>query len=427
MALDTSCEEIDIKGKELFKKYVSNADVEISLGRLAREATGDTRAKHLLEKIMTKVGNKIQAQNEEDFVVTERGAGIDDELSLKLERFKVKTEAVTSSDLTSLIDEWLTLDSIALTWIFTTLSKTLQQRLVIENPKMTKEAWNILELIFNDNKWLQDKYQHVSDIIMHQDPFSDLKTMRSMLNIVDMCLKLRAQASYVDSTSSTLMVFLANFDTNTWSSTPSMDKGVVKLRVEVLRRPHQSHSPPWSPHYQAQSFNPSGQLGLLGQQPCQPSHLGLMGQPVRMYYQMGQNLVQPGQLGLLGQTGHSGQLSGQQGPHCQTTGHETNLPNAFHAMTLQDPTIGNWNIDISASFQLNDSVSSLSDIFNMSIYPSVLFVRDNYCTVEFDALGFSVKDFLTRQVFLRCDGIGDLYHVTKPATVPDAYVTSQYT
>nr|GFD32043.1 reverse transcriptase domain, ribonuclease H-like domain protein [Tanacetum cinerariifolium] len=90
-ALKECLEEIDIKGKELFKKYVSNADVEISLGRLAREAIGDTRAKHLLEKITTKVGNKIQAQNEEDFVVTERGAGIDDELSLKLERFKVKT------------------------------------------------------------------------------------------------------------------------------------------------------------------------------------------------------------------------------------------------------------------------------------------------------------------------------------------------
>ena len=31
--------------------------------------------------------------------------------------------------------EWLAIDSIILSWIFTTMSKTLQQRLVVENPK----------------------------------------------------------------------------------------------------------------------------------------------------------------------------------------------------------------------------------------------------------------------------------------------------
>ncbi|GKE97518.1 ribonuclease H-like domain-containing protein, partial [Tanacetum coccineum] len=55
------------------------------------------------------------------------------------------------------------------------------------------------------------------------------------------------------------------------------------------------------------------------------------------------------------------------------------------------------------------------------------FVLDNYCTVEFDAFGFSVKDFLTRRVLLRCDSTEDLYPVTKPSTVPHAFLTSQYT
>ncbi|GJY03960.1 retrovirus-related pol polyprotein from transposon TNT 1-94 [Tanacetum coccineum] len=115
------------------------------------------------------------------------------------------------------------------------------------------------------------------------------------------------------------------------------------------------------------------------------------------------------------------------------------LPNAFSTMMLQDPTTSNWNIDTSASSHLNDSVYSLSDVFNMCIYPSISvgdgysipvtnsghsilptphrslhlnnifitlnifknliyvrqFVHDNNCTVEFDALGFSVKDFVT--------------------------------
>ena len=37
------------------------------------------------------------------------------------------------------------------------------------------------------------------------------------------------------------------------------------------------------------------------------------------------------------------------------------------------------------------------------------FVCDNNCTIEFDAYGFSVKDFMTRRVLLQCDSTGDLY------------------
>lgn len=84
-------EEIDYKGKELFKKFVSNIDTEIPLGRFAREAIGESRASDFLGQIMQKVGKKMKAQNNEDFVYTDRGASIDKELSEKLERFKVKT------------------------------------------------------------------------------------------------------------------------------------------------------------------------------------------------------------------------------------------------------------------------------------------------------------------------------------------------
>ncbi|GJX75456.1 ribonuclease H-like domain-containing protein [Tanacetum coccineum] len=144
---------------------------------------------------------------------------------------------------------------------------------------------------------------------------------------------------------------------------------------------------------------------------------------------------------------------------------------AFNTNTLQEPASGNWNMDTGASSHLNDSVHCLSDILNMCIYPFVgvgdgrlipvtnsghnvlstpfhpfhlnnvlitpnivknlisvrQFVRDNSCTVEFDPFGFSVKDFITRQVLLCCDSTGDLYPVTKPSTIPHAFLTSQYT
>ncbi|GJV77485.1 hypothetical protein Tco_1509069, partial [Tanacetum coccineum] len=52
------------------------------------------------------------------------------------------------------------------------------------------------------------------------------------------------------------------------------------------------------------------------------------------------------------------------------------------------------------------------------------FTRDNNCTIEFDAFGFSAKDYLTRHILLRCDSSGDLYPVTKPSTPPIAFLST---
>ncbi|GJS02721.1 ribonuclease H-like domain-containing protein [Tanacetum coccineum] len=146
------------------------------------------------------------------------------------------------------------------------------------------------------------------------------------------------------------------------------------------------------------------------------------------------------------------------------------LPQVFSATTLQDHTTGAWNMDTGASSHLNSSVTSLNTVFNTSMYPSILvgdghsititntghsilptptkslhlnnvlisphivknlisvrqFVCDNNCTIKFDAFGFFVKDFLMRQVFLRCDSTGDLYPVTTPYPIPHAFLVSQH-
>ncbi|GJY81730.1 ribonuclease H-like domain-containing protein [Tanacetum coccineum] len=153
------------------------------------------------------------------------------------------------------------------------------------------------------------------------------------------------------------------------------------------------------------------------------------------------------------------------------TGQVTTLPHAFRVVTSQEPTTGACNMDTGASSHLNDSITSPSDVFNTCIYPSVSvgdghtipvtntghsilptphrplhlnnvlitphiiknliyvrqFVRDNNCTVEFDAFGFSIKDFMTRRVLLRCDSTGDLYPIMQPSPIPHAFLTSQHT
>nr|GEZ79154.1 ribonuclease H-like domain-containing protein [Tanacetum cinerariifolium] len=73
-------------------------------------------------------------------------------------------------------------------------------------------------------------------------------------------------------------------------------------------------------------------------------------------------------------------------------------------------------------FRLNNVLITPNIVKNLIFVRQ--FVRDNSCTVEFDPFGFSVKDFIT---LLRCASTGDLYLVTKPSTIPYAFLTSQYT
>ncbi|GJS86660.1 hypothetical protein Tco_0769296, partial [Tanacetum coccineum] len=124
-----------------------------------------------------------------------------------------------------------------------------------------------------------------------------------------------------------------------------------------------------------------------------------------------------------------------------------------------------------ASSHHNNSVNSLSEIFNTCMYLSILvgdghaipvintghsilstpfkslhlnnvlitphsvkilicvrqFVRDNNCTIEFIAFGFFIKDFMTRRVLLRCNSTRDLYPVTTPSPISIVFLVSQHT
>nr|GEV25659.1 ribonuclease H-like domain-containing protein [Tanacetum cinerariifolium] len=164
--------------------------------------------------------------------------------------------------------------------------------------------------------------------------------------------------------------------------------------------------------------------------------------------------VQPGNVGLTALLGQA-----------------TTIPHAFTTETLWDFSNGAWNMDTGASSHLNSLVNSLCEIFDMCMYSSIAvgdghsipvtntghsilptsvgtlhlknvlitphiiknliyvrqFVRNNNCTIEFDAFGFSIKDFMTRRVLLRCDSTRDLYPVTHPSSIPRAFFVSQHT
>nr|GEU74393.1 ribonuclease H-like domain-containing protein [Tanacetum cinerariifolium] len=92
-------------------------------------------------------------------------------------------------------------------------------------------------------------------------------------------------------------------------------------------------------------------------------------------------------------------------------GHSIPVTNTGHSI-LPSPT---------KSLPLNNVLITLY------IVKKLIYVRDNNCTIEFDAFGFSVKDFLRRRVLLQCDSTGDLYPVTTPSSIPHAFLVSQHT
>lgn len=164
----------------------------------------------------------------------------------------------TSAPLTP---EEIKVDKIVLSWIFTTLSKTLQAKLVVARPQTAKQAWDLITNIVKDNKrsrtnalkaelrslklgdqtmeayfgkiesiatilasldakigdedlvhyaleGLTDRYDQVCGIIHHKDPFPDFKTTRSMLITEEMRLKSRSSSLPVDSSSASPMVLM---------------------------------------------------------------------------------------------------------------------------------------------------------------------------------------------------------------------------
>ncbi|GKF20801.1 hypothetical protein Tco_0069439, partial [Tanacetum coccineum] len=90
-------------------------------------------------------------------------------------------------------------------------------------------------------------------------------------------------------------------------------------------------------------------------------------QPVSPSPSFGHSIVPPAQQAHFGSPTAT---IGSMGPTV-TPGLATALPHVLSVGTIHDPSAGAWNMDTGASSHLNDSVTSLSDVFNTCIYPSV--------------------------------------------------------
>lgn len=90
-------------------------------------------------------------------------------------------------------------------------------------------------------------------------------------------------------------------------------------------------------------------------------------------------------------------------PYHVTVGNGASLPASTSGHSIIHSPSGH-------SFALNDVLYVPTLIRNLLFDRK--FTRDNSCSIEFDAFGFSVKDFRTKAVILRCNSSGDLYTIS---------------
>ncbi|GJW46762.1 hypothetical protein Tco_0078408 [Tanacetum coccineum] len=387
-------------------------------------------------------------------------------------------------------------------YLFKTLCKAHELFTHILDPQTDKQAWDFNSDIFNDNKrtrsivlkaelqslklddltidayfckiesiatiltslespinnddvviialeGLPDKYDNVSRIIGHREPFPDLKTVHSMLTT-------NAPSSKVASSP---------------NMTPNDMMALIQPQQALLAKLGYNGT-----NNIGESHGPSTMLKSNGNTTLVALHTSLNGQPLSFsMFNLPIGLSQfftslpfwlsAGQLVSLAHLVYGIPSTHQYITPAQYVSQPTQTSQV--GLPGQGPTFGNWNMDTGVTSHLNDSISSLSDIFNLKIYPYVFvgdgysinvtnsgdsslptphqplhlnnviitpnifknliyvrqFIRDNHCTVEFDAFGFSVKDFITCWVLLRCDSTRDLYLVTYPFIIPHAFLT----
>ncbi|GJX89479.1 ribonuclease H-like domain-containing protein [Tanacetum coccineum] len=333
------------------------------------------------------------------------------------------------------------------------------------------------------------KYNQVCGYMHYQQPFPNFKTVRSLLLTEEMRLKSTSLATTEDSSSSSPTVLLTQSGNNRRLSNPQVKswkpcfnfaKGSCRYDSEcrymhdVNAKPNINSTPRTSNSNTTDEMLAKflDKLGLLNNTSATVAPTSNLGHAIPHGFpahsssppavgqaQLTPSVAQP----VIGPSAPPQQLG--------TSGQATVLPHAFTAGTLHDPTTGTWHMYSGASFHLNNSVTCLSELFNLCMYPSISvgdshsilvtntghsilptstrslhlnnvlitphivknliyvrqFVRDNNCTIEFDAFGFSVKDYTTRQVLLQCDSTGDLYPVTSPSQVPQVFLVSQHT
>ncbi|GJW99365.1 ribonuclease H-like domain-containing protein [Tanacetum coccineum] len=352
-------------------------------------------------------------------------------------------------------------DSLVVIWMYSTISPKLVD-MVIDDSATTRGVWERLKNIFHDNKDARviqlDNEIHNMSIgnLSVRDYFQEIKGKANRLANLgstenESLQQTSAMSSFHNSSSTPTVLVAANTSPVTMSTLGldqcrNFQRGPSNAASVCMPQAHMATHV--LPAQQVPTMHPAG-VPAQQAQPMPSVSYTVPQSNVSTYY------PQP-QFGFSVIGGY---------PYASSSmypSQATMLPQAFRTMTLQDPT---WNMDTGASSHFADNTCMLSSFSNPSIYKSVFvgngqsipvtntghsllytrhkplhlhhilvtpniiknlifvrkFTRVNDVSVEFDACGFSVKDYQTRGLLLRCDSTEDLYPVTHQPSSPGTF------
>ncbi|GJZ00090.1 hybrid signal transduction histidine kinase M [Tanacetum coccineum] len=345
------------------------------------------------------------------------------------------------TDTASTNPEWCQLDDLIKMWILGSLCDSLQEQ-VVTTQGNTKALWDYLKNLFHDNKDAR--------AINLDNELRSIEIRKMTVN--EYCTKIQAMANKLKNldcevSEKNMVIFTVNGLDSHFATLAEIIHHREPLptfetvRNMLLLKESSFNDDSTSTTFESSSSSPTI---LMASTSSNTKGTGVL---------PGQPMSQSNSNGILGAT-----------PVLYAS-QPTSLPSAFSTMSLQDPT---WNMDTGATSHLNSDARNLSTIFSKCLFPSIhvgdgnsipvtntghsiipshhrplhlhnvlvtpniiknlisvrQFTRDNNCTIEFNAFGFSVKDFLTRHILLRCDSSGDLYLVTKSSNLPVAFMST---
>ena len=303
---------------------------------------------------------------------------------------------------------------------------------------------------------LNEKFDYVLNVIKHQKPFPSFEDAKNMLEMEEARLKKtnKTVAAHKDNASSSTALIATNppkqsnqtnqqqYNNNRGNSNRGNKRGNRgRGRYNNYnQRPFynwNTQPPPfwygaynsnWNPQQQTQlapwqqqpqaMYPPRPYAPTLHPQAPTEAHMVNTTLQPPMDYTAAFNtmtLTDPSQNGWFMDTGATAHLASTSGI----------LQSVFNTSTGNTVTVGNGNTIpvLSTGYSSIPTQSRLLHLKNVLVAPNIVknlvsvrrFTTDNWCSVEFDPFGFSVKDLQSRKIILRSDSQGDLYPV--PSTL----------
>lgn len=327
---------------------------------------------------------------------------------------------------------------------------------------------------------LSEKYDNIINVIKHRVPFPSFLETRSMLSMEEdrLAKQVKPNVTHNDKTSAPALLYTdsashqqrSNNGTNN-NSYHNNNGGSYRGNRGRGRGGRNNRGRGRFNYWNNPIYTPNWQIG----QPQWPQFY--QQSPFVNAYPMGQqrpimNAGAPMQPGLLGPRPDARQANEAHSIVSQPTltAIPANLAHAFNTMTLEDPNNATWYFDTGATNHIASDQGTLRSSVNISNLPSVMvgngsfapvtklgqgvipsfsrpfhlrnvlvcpsiiknlisvrkFVTDNFCSLEFDPFGFSIKDLRNRTTMLRCNSQGPLYPIKPSSQSPLALLSSHH-